>query len=246
MVSGMGIFDRMGRAISSNFNALLDSAEDPRKSVEWTLEEMQKQLKAARQEVVRSVAEEKQLKKKLEDLERSVEKWNQRAELAVKSGDDALAREALLQKRRVSGDYQRAEALRVQARQGALDMKAELERMQQRFEEFSARKSALIANVKKAKGGSGEETLGAPAGRSAFQDFRRMEEQIEGVETALRVERELEEALNPSGPTGLSKDELEARFRALELGQTAPGQAPTSEIDEELLALKRRVRVDSR
>ena len=36
----MGIFDRMGKVISSNFNALLDKAEDPRKSIDLTLDEM--------------------------------------------------------------------------------------------------------------------------------------------------------------------------------------------------------------
>jgi phage shock protein A len=242
----MGIFDRMGRVISSNFNALLDSAEDPRKSVEWTLEEMKKQLKAARDEVVRGVAEEKQLKKKLEDLQVSVDKWTSRAELAVKSGDDQLAREALLQKRRVAGEHARAEQLRVAARNNALEMKAELERMQQRFDEFSARKSALIAKVQQAKVGSGVESLGASASGGAFQEFRRMEDQIEGVETALRVERELNEALNPAGPTGLNRDELEARFRALELGQTVTPEGKLSDVDEELSQLKLRVRVDSR
>ena len=60
MVLLMGIFDRMGKVISSNFNSLLDSADDPSKSVDLTLGEMRDQVRAARQEVVSSVAAEKQ------------------------------------------------------------------------------------------------------------------------------------------------------------------------------------------
>ena len=42
----MGIFDRMGKVISSNFNSLLDKAEDDKKLLELNLEEMGDQLKA--------------------------------------------------------------------------------------------------------------------------------------------------------------------------------------------------------
>src|SRR5690606_12618463 len=90
VLAAMGIFDRMGRVISSNFNALLDKAEDPKKSIELTLSEMEAQIRAARQEVVRSVAAEKQLRKKVEELDAEVDKWAKRAELAVKHDDDDL------------------------------------------------------------------------------------------------------------------------------------------------------------
>jgi phage shock protein A len=72
-----------------------------------------------------------------------------------------------------------------------------------------------------------------------------MEDQIEGVETAVQAQRELDEILNPRGPSGLTRSEVEAKFRALEAGGTvAPGtpEAP-SEVDQELAALKKRVRV---
>ena len=64
----MGIFERMSRVASANFNALLDRADSPEKSLELTLHEMREQLRAARREVVRSVAAEKQLGNKAEEL----------------------------------------------------------------------------------------------------------------------------------------------------------------------------------
>jgi phage shock protein A len=240
----MGIFDRMGRAISSNFNSLLDKAEDPRKSIELTLSEMADQIRAARQEVVRGVAAEKQLRTKVQALDEEAEKWSRRAELAVKHGDDDLAREALLQKRRVTGERDRAEALRAEQRGSALEMKTELERMEQKLKEFEATKGTLAARAAQAKAGA--EGLGSPApGGRAFGEFRRMEEQIEGVEAAFSAQREVEEALGSGrGPGGLTRAEVEAKFRALEGGASPEASGmPKSEVDEELRQLKQKIRV---
>jgi phage shock protein A len=242
----MGIFDRMGRVISSNFNSLLDKAEDPKKSIDQTLREMKEQIRAARQEVVRGVAAEKQLRQKVADLDSEVEKWSKRAELAVKHDDDDLAREALLQKKRVTAERDRAEALRAEQRGAALEMKAELERMEQKLGEIEAKKSTLVAKAKQAKAGGGTEGLGASGtGPSAFEEFRRMEDQIEGVETAAQAQREVNEALGGGrGPGGLSREEVEAKFRALEYGgDSAEAPKGGSEVDEELAQLKKKVRI---
>jgi phage shock protein A len=247
MFSHMGIFDRMSRVISSNFNALLDKAEDPRKSIELTLEEMNEQIRAARREVVRSVAAEKQLKAKVSELDTEVERWTQRAELAVRHGDDQLAKEALLQKRRATEERDRGEALRAEQRGQALEMKSELERMEQKLAELKARKGTIIAKAQQAKSGGTVETMGAKTGGAAFSDFRRMEAQIEGVEAAIQAQREVDEALTPMrGPTGMSRDEVEAKFRSLEHGGTAeaPASGGGTDVDTELAALKKRVRVE--
>ena len=241
----MGVFDRMGRAISANFNALLDKAEDPQKSIDQTLREMEEQLRAARREVVRGVAAEKQLRKKYDDIGAEIEKWEKRAELAVRHDDDELAREALKQKRRLTGERERAESLRLEQRGMALEMKAEVERMEQKLEEIHARKGTLIARAQQAKAGGGVEALGARGpGGGAFAEFRRMEEQIEGVETTFEAQREIDEALGGRGPGGLSADEVEAKFRRLEAeGGARGGAAAGDEVDEELQALKKRIRV---
>jgi phage shock protein A len=242
----MGIFDRMGKVISSNFNALLDGLDDPRKSVEHTLHEMREQIRAARREVVSAVAAEKQLRGKLDELSREAEKWDQRAELAVKSGDDALAREALLQKRRVTAERDRAEAMRAEQRAAAHEMKSELERMEHKVEELEHKKGTLIAQAVQARAGGGVEGLGAkPAATGAFAEFRRMEDQIEAVETTVQAQRELDSVLHEPGPGGMSRAEVEARFRALEGGVgPAAEQLKNNEVDAELQAIKRRVRVE--
>lgn len=243
----MGIFDRMGKVISSNFNALVDGLQDPRKSVEQTLREMQEQIRAARREVVGAVAAEKQLRGKLDELEREAQKWSERAELAVKTGDDDLAREALLQKRRVTAERDRAEALRSQQRAAAHEMKAELERMELKVGELENKKGTLVAQAAQAKAGGSADGLGQRrVGGEAFAEFRRMEDQIEAVETTVQAQRELDSVLNEAGPGGMTRAEVEAKFRALEAGVgPSADKLKHSEVDEELQAIKQRVRIQT-
>jgi phage shock protein A len=238
----MGIFDRMGKVISSNVNALLDKAEDPKKSIDLILEEMKDQIRAAKKELVDGLAAEKVLRKKVEDLDSEAEKWEKRAELALKADDEKLAREALVQKKRVVSERDRAEALRAEQRAAVLSMKTELERMEGKEQELAAKKGTLAVQLKQARGGGGAEGLGARAPGGAFAEFRRMEDQIEGKAAEVAAHREVEDALNAGG---LSAAELEAKFAALESGQTGgksdkPGG---SEVDAELAALKKKVRI---
>ena len=236
----MGIFDRMGKVIQSNLNGLLDKAEDDKKLIELNLDEMDGQIKAGHQEVVQAIAAEKQLRKKADDLRADVDRWDKRAELALKSGDEALAREALKQKKRISGELESVDKARAEQRDAALRMKDELERMKEKLSQLKMRKGTLLARASQARSGAGSEQLGTKGGTSAFQNFRRMEEKIEGREAEGAAMAEVEEALGK----GERADDLESKFRDLErlVGKGADGEA-TSAIDDELAALKKRIRV---
>jgi phage shock protein A len=234
----MGIFDRMGRVISSNVNTLLDKAEDPKKLLELNVNEMDEQVKRAQEEVISAVAAEKQLRKKAEELVEEQGKWEKRAELALKSGDEALAREALKQKKRVTGEAAAAEQARAAQRDAALTMKVELERMRAKLAEVKMRKGAIATRATQAQAGAGSEGLGARGGTSAFENFRKMEEKIEGREAETSAMAEVDDALRGGAS---SKQDLEAKFRQLE-GEVGKGAAP-SDIDDELAALKKRIRV---
>ncbi|MDB4944051.1 MAG: Phage shock protein [Labilithrix sp.] len=238
----MGIFDRMGKVISSNVNSMLDKAEDDKKLLELNLEEMAEQLKAGRQDVVTALANEKQLRKKSADLRSEVEKWEKRAELALKSEDEALAREALKQKKRVENEAVQAEKARADQYDVVHKMKDELERMEQKLEELKLRKGTIAARAQQARSGGGAESLGARGSSSAFDNFRRMEEKIEGREQEGLAMAEVEDALG-SGP---AEKDLEAKFRDLERGGGGGGVGGSkkdAEIDDELAALKKRIRI---
>jgi phage shock protein A len=237
----MGIFDRMGKVIQSNLNSLLDRAEDDKKLVSLNLDEMDVQIKAGHKEVIQAVAAEKQLAKKVDELRADADRWDKRAELALKSGDEALAREALKQKKRVQGEADAADKARGEQRDVALRMKEELERMKEKLAELKLRKGTIVARAQQARGGATSEQLGSKGGASAFDNFRRMEEKIEGREAEGLAMAEVDEALGK----GQKSEDLEAKFRELErqVGGKGEGAGKPSEIDDELAALKKRIRV---
>ncbi|MBI4953197.1 MAG: PspA/IM30 family protein [Myxococcales bacterium] len=234
----MGIFDRMGRVISSNINALIDKVEDPKKSLDLTVGEMRDQVRAAKKEIVEAIGSEKLLGKKVEEADAEVAKWEKRAELALKADDENLAREALKQKKRVVGDRDRAEALRGEQRGVVLNMKRELERMEAKLGELEARKGTIAQQLDAAKrGGGGAEGLGQKGtGGGAFADFRRMEDKLEQKQAEAEAHSEVDAALH-DGP---SDSEIESKFARLE-GRGGPGKS--AEIEDELARLKKKMRI---
>ncbi len=216
----MGIFDRMGKVIQSNLNSLLDKAEDDKKLVELNLDEMDGQIKSGQKEVVAALAAEKQLAKKCEELRADVTRWDGRAELALKSGDEALAREALKQKKRTATELEATDRSRAEQGTAALKMREDLERMRQKLAELKMKRGTLVARAQRARSGPGAEQLGAKGGSSAFDNFRRMEEKIEGHEAEGAAMAEVEDALGK----GEKVEDLEAKFRELERGTGGPSE----------------------
>jgi phage shock protein A len=240
----MGIFDRMGKVISSNINSLLDKAEDPKKSLDLTLEEMGTSIKSAKKEVVEALATQKRLGKKVDELDAEGEKWERRAELALKSGDEELAREALKHKKRVVGERDRAEAMRAEQRGVVLTMKREMERMEQKHEELKVRKGTIAGDIARAKK-AGDDPLGGAGGPGgkAFEEFRRMEAKVDHDRSEADAMTEVDDVLRD----GLSAAELESKFAALEgkgYGSGSSGGAPQQDpIDDELTRLKNKLRI---
>ena len=127
-------------------------------------------------------------------------------------------------------------------------MKDALERMEQKVKEFELRKGTIASRAEQAKAGGGVEALGRKgSGPGAFEEFRRMEGRIEDVEHTVLAQGEVDAALDGRGPSGLSKAEVEAKFRALEAGEAKDTSQPASpaknDLEDELATLKKKVRV---
>src|SRR5215469_9404103 len=98
----MGIFSRLSDIVNSNINAIVARAGDPEKIIRLIIQEMEDTLVEVRSSAVRTIAEKKEIERRLATLEREREEWQRRAELAVTKGREDLAKAALLAKARVS------------------------------------------------------------------------------------------------------------------------------------------------
>jgi phage shock protein A len=202
-------------------------------------------LRAARREVVRSVVAEKQLRHKREEQEAEVQRWVSRAELAVRSGRDDLARAALEHRRRLEAQRDRTEALRLEQRGEALGMKAELEKMERRLSALSARRGTLGVLAEQARAGGGSAGLGVSGGEPPTLAWDAMEERLDNIDVMFEAQREVDLELGGGpGPTGMTPAEVEARFAELE-GNVRAAAAPEPGIDEELMQLKKKYRVET-
>src|SRR5438105_5137777 len=103
----MGILGRLSTLIKSNLNDAIDGMQDPAKELDQMVRDMEDSTRAARSEVAACMGEEKRLQKRLEALDGEIKSWGDRAETAVRAGDDGLAKEAL--KRRADKEAERAE-----------------------------------------------------------------------------------------------------------------------------------------
>ncbi len=222
----MGMLDRLGRAIKSNLNSIIDKAEDPAKMIAQTIDDMQDELKKARADLVSSLATVKQLEKKYKDQTEDGANWEKRAMLALEHGDDELAREALRRKKKAEGDAAETDRLREQQAAYVSELKATIEQLEKKVEELKARKNTLASQVSNARASGGNTTLGG-SNAGAVGRLREMQDKIESME----AEAEATELL-----VDPKKADLEERFRKLERGETSDS------LEDELASLKSRLK----
>ena len=221
----MTIFSRITDIINANINALLERAEDPAKMIRLMIQEMEDTLVEVRSQSVRSIADKREIERKIERLETSGREWEDKAAFALGKGREDLARSALLVRRKLEDQ---AALLReeLEVIEASLARHGEdLARLQAKIDEAKARKSSIELRMKTAKG--------RVRVRSALHDGR------------------VDDALQRFGSLERRIDELEAGADVYDMGKAKTLEQEFAELEvdgdvaEDLARLKARVAAES-
>jgi len=204
----MGIFSRLGTLIKSNINDLITKAEDPEKMLSQVLLEMQQQLADAKKAVAVAIADEKKLQKQYTAEQEKAKEWERKAMVAVRAGDDALARQALVRKQEHENISEQFQQQWVAQKQAVEKLKDALRLLNNKIEEAKRKKNILIARKKRAEAQQQiANTMQGLGDTSAFETFDRMSERIALMEA--------------EGSAGAALSELKAKMGLLEAPKAA-------------------------
>ena len=146
----MGIFTRFSDIVNSNINSILDKAEDPEKIVRLMIQEMEDTLVEVRSAAARSIADKKDLNRKIESLDREKDDWNEKAELAMRKGREDLAKAALVEKSRVAGAVDALKEDYLSVEDGLSKLNDDIARLESKLEDAKTRQKSLLARHKTA------------------------------------------------------------------------------------------------
>ena len=217
----MGIFTRFSDIVNSNINAILDKAEDPEKIVRLMIQEMEDTLVEVRSAAARSIADKKDLNRKLGSLESELADWADKAELALRKGREDLAKAALVEKSRVAAAAETLKRDYSAVDDGLSKLNDDIARLEAKLQDAKARQKALLARHKTASS--------RLAARKRIHDYKIDDAMVRFEQYTRRID-DVEGRIE-AYDLGLPKD-LNHEFASLEAQES---------VEKELDELKRRV-----
>ena len=187
----MGSFSRLRYVIAANVNSLLEKAEDPEKLLRALIRDMEDASEDARLASADLLAEQTHLQRLQERYEREIDEWAARAQKAVETDRDDLARTALKAKSELEQALQSAvdESKNLDARVTQLEfdmaqLKTKLAEAKSKLKDIKTRTSASGNGPVKYK----EQDLspGERKVRRAMGRFDRLQSQVDRLEARVR------------------------------------------------------------
>jgi phage shock protein A len=155
--------------------------------------------------------------------------WYKRAQLALQSGNDVLAKEALT-RRQQQTDAAAALQQQIDTQANAIDKLYEgMQMLERKIIEARGKKEQMIARARTAQSTQKvNDMLGGITGKTSMDAFNRMEEKVEALEASAEVSAEMASTGGNYLP-GSAESDLEKQFKLLEA---------SSSIDDELAKMK--------
>jgi phage shock protein A len=216
----VSILTRIATLVSANINAMIDAAEDPEKMVDEYLRQMRAELSEARAATAMAMADETRLRAQYERYKSETDDWQKKAELAVQSDQDDLAREALTRRstaQKLNDGYNtqwKSQHDQVQ------ELRDALAKLEAKISEAEAKRELIIAKNRRAATQEAITTaMQTVQGTTADQSLGRMEDQAD------------QRLARAQAMAQLASQDLDTRFSDLETQQ---------QVDTDLAALKKK------
>ncbi len=189
------IFQRINDVITANISDLIDRVEDPEKMIKQIIREMEENISSAKEGVVDAVASEKTLRQDVERHHSQADQWAQKARVALKDGNEKLAREALLRKNEHARILESLEPAMDSAISTSASLKSQLKALESKLEEAKRKRSSLVARQRAAEARQSMTKMGASfqEGLAAHADFTRMEDKVAEIEARSQAVAEVYE-----------------------------------------------------
>lgn len=222
----MGIFTRFSDIVNSNINAILDKAEDPEKIVRLMIQEMEDTLVEVRSAAARSIADKKDLNRKIERFDRDLSDWDDKAELALRKGREDLAKAALVEKSRASTAVDVLKQDYIAVDEGLAKLNEDIARLENKLADAKTRQKSLLARHKTASS--------RLAVRKKIYDYKIEDAMVRFEQYTRRIDDV--EGRVEAYDLGLPKD-LNHEFASLEAEES---------VKKDLDALKRRIAAENK
>ena len=229
-----GLSGRMSTVVKAKISKMLDKAEDPSETLEYSYQKQIELLQNVKKGIADVVTSKKRLQLQTEKLQQQVVKLDTQARQALAAGNEDLARVALERKNVAQTELQSLDGQVAQLEQQQQQMTESEQKLRTKIESFRSRKevikaqySAAEAQVKisEAATGVGEEM--ADVGLA----MQRALDKTEDMKARAGAVQELEAAGTFEDLTqlGSGDDDIDRQLKAL---------SSTSEVDTDLAKMK--------
>ena len=179
----MGIFSRTRDIIAANVTDLLDKAEDPAKMIRMIILEMEETLVEVRASAARNIADQKEMRRHIDRLEKLQENWMEKAQLALSKDREDLAKAALVERQKAADM-----AGQLKGEIGTLDdalraNEEDISKLQAKLREARARQNSIATRMESAQNRLRmREAYAGERVQDAFARFEMLERRVDLTE----------------------------------------------------------------
>jgi len=221
-----GLMSRAATIIKAKFSALLNRAENPQETLDYSYERQLESLQNVKRGVADVVTAKKRLQLQTQQLEQNVVKLDTQARQAVAAGREDLARQALERKSGIQQQLQQLDTQVQQLEQQQEKLVGNEQQLQAKIEQFRSQKEVIKAQY------SAAEATGI--GRQMEDTGLAIERAKDKTEQMQARASALDELVQTGGLDDLTSDQTQLDR---ELAQMSSQQ----QVDQELAKLKAEV-----